>query len=67
MKLSEIEKAIADYDAVLRLDPDDALARYSRGVARERLGDAAGASADRAAAQSLQPGVADAFKKLGLR
>ena len=52
---------------MLRLDPDDALARYSRGVARERLGDAAGASADRAAAQSLQPGVVDAFKKLGLR
>ena len=67
MKMSEIEKAIADYDAVLRLDPDDALARYSRGVARERLGDVAGASADRAAAQLLQPGVADAFKKLGLR
>jgi tetratricopeptide (TPR) repeat protein len=67
MKLRETDKAIADYDAVLRLDPDDALARYSRGVARERLGDIAGATADRTAAQSLQPGVADAFEKLGLR
>ena len=46
MKLRETDKAIADYDAVLRLDPDDALARYSRGVARERLGDIAGATAE---------------------
>ena len=61
------DKAIADYDAVLRLDPDDALARYSRGVARERLGDIAGARADREAAQSRQPGVADAVERLGLR
>jgi len=38
--------AIADYDEVLRLQPENAEAAYLRGAARDRLGDRAGAVAD---------------------
>jgi protein O-mannosyl-transferase len=68
---SDLTGAIADWSAALRIDPELAPAYYSRGVAREALGDRAGAVADyeRALALGL-PGTeaADARRRLaGLR
>lgn len=47
-------EAIAQYDVALKLNPKLAGALYGRGVAKQRKGDAAGGSADLAAAKAIQ-------------
>lgn len=64
---SDLPGAIADWSAALRIDPELAAAYHSRGVAREALGDRAGAIADyeRALAQGLPAAAAaDARRRL---
>ena len=56
---------MADGYEVLALDPNDALALYGRGVARLRLGDAAGAG-DKQAAEAIDPEVAAQFSAYGI-
>jgi Flp pilus assembly protein TadD len=36
--LGQYERAIQDYDVVIRLDPQEAMAYYIRGLVYERLG-----------------------------
>lgn len=66
--VGDLPGAVADWSAALRIDPELAPAYYSRGVAREALGDRAGASADyeRALAIGL-PAIeqVDAERRLG--
>ncbi len=66
--VSDLPGAVADWSAALRIDPELAPAYYSRGVAREALGDRAGAIADyeRALAIGL-PAIeqVDARRRLG--
>lgn len=57
-KTDETRKAIADFDIALGLDPEDAGTFTNRGNARIRMGDADGAGADFAKADSLNPGSA---------
>ena len=52
------DRAIADFDQAIKLDPKNAKAIYERGVAKRKSGDAAGADADIAAAKQLDPDVA---------
>jgi tetratricopeptide (TPR) repeat protein len=64
---SDLPGAVADWSAALRIDPELAPAYHSRGVAREALGDRAGAIADyeRALALGLSAAeVADARRRL---
>jgi tetratricopeptide (TPR) repeat protein len=49
------ERAIADFDAALLLNPKMAKALYARGVARIRSGDVLHGNADIAAARSIEP------------
>jgi tetratricopeptide (TPR) repeat protein len=55
-------RAIADYTKVLYLDPDDAFALYGRSLAKRASGDS-GALADRQAALTQEPTIADIFAR----
>src|SRR5207245_6565106 len=58
--------AIADFDAALKAHPESAPSLYGRGLAKLARGDAAGASADTAAAQRLDPKIAQKFANWGV-
>ncbi len=51
--LSRVEEAIANYDAAIRIDPEDAEVYFKRGLARKALGQLALAKNDFRCAQSL--------------
>jgi tetratricopeptide (TPR) repeat protein len=51
----DYDRAIADFDQAIRLDPKLALAYYQRGFAKRAKGDAAGGDADIATAKQLHP------------
>jgi len=52
-ELQDYEAAIADFDQVLRLNPQDADACYCRGMIRHQLGDHQEASVDLGATVNL--------------
>jgi lipoprotein NlpI len=55
---SNFDQAIADFNAVIKIDPKSAYGLYGRGTARLKKGDTAGGNADIAAATALKTGVA---------
>jgi hypothetical protein len=57
-KRGELDRAIADFDASLRLDPKMAGSLYVRGVIKLKKGDTAGGNTDIAAAKAIQKDVA---------
>lgn len=70
MGKGDVDKAIADYDQAIRLNPDYAKAYYGRSITYEDKGDLDKASADRKRAKGLDPNVEDclaptATKKAG--
>lgn len=52
-KLDRLEEAVADFSEVLRIDPRNASALYSRGSARDNLGRFSEALSDYTAALTL--------------
>lgn len=58
--------AIAAYDRVLALDPEQVRARYNRGNARARIGDAQGAADDYRALLRIEPRHAHARNNLAM-
>jgi tetratricopeptide (TPR) repeat protein len=60
----ELERAIADFTAALRADPDRPFSLYARGMARLFSGDAAGQN-EMESALLRRPQVADEFKAFG--
>jgi len=66
LRQSNYDKAIADYDAALRLRPKIAWSLYGRGLARQHKGMTAEARADIDAATALQPQIADMARKYGI-
>jgi tetratricopeptide (TPR) repeat protein len=54
-----LDERIADYTEAIRLDPDNAIAFYQRGLAREMSGDHEGAAADLQEAGRLDPALVD--------
>jgi hypothetical protein len=64
--MGQIDSAISDYNAALRIEPKMASAMYGRGLARLKKGDAAGGNADLASAKNLQKTVADEFSRYGV-
>lgn len=66
LRRGELDKSIEDYNAALKLMPNDAAALYGRGLARLRKGATADGQADLAAARSAQPRIAAEFNKMGL-
>jgi tetratricopeptide (TPR) repeat protein len=67
LKLGQFNHAIADYDAALELDPNQATSRYGRGVARLKKGERDAGKVDIAAAKAIQADIAVEFAKFGIR
>jgi tetratricopeptide (TPR) repeat protein len=66
LKLGDPALALNEYNAALTTDPNRALSLYGRGLARIRMGDAAG-KGDQEAAITINPEVADDFAIYGLK
>jgi tetratricopeptide (TPR) repeat protein len=66
LRQKNYDKAIADYDAALRLQPKIVWSLYGRGLARQRKGMTAQAQADIAAATALEPTIATTAAKYGV-
>lgn len=66
LRLGRNKDALADFDQALADAPDLAPSLYGRSLAERRLGDAAAADRDRAAALAKAPKVADAYTEYGL-
>jgi len=67
LKLKQADAAIADYDAALKANPNDASSLYGRGVAKQLKGDMAGGSADMAAATLSQADIANEMATHGVK
>ena len=65
--MGSLDKAIADYDAALRIRPKHANSLYGRGVAKRQKGDEAGGEADFAEAQAIRPSIVDEMSRYGVK
>ena len=63
--ISDGTQALRDYDAALRLVPDDVPALVARGKLREAANDLTGAEADYSAALAKQPALGEALARRG--
>jgi tetratricopeptide (TPR) repeat protein/predicted aspartyl protease len=66
LRRGEFDKSIADYDAALKLDPQQARSLYGRGIAKIRKQHNAEGEADIAAAEKIAPKIADNFSRRGI-
>ena len=66
LRLGDYDKAIGDYDAALKVEPNKAWPYYGRGLAKLKKNQRAQGEADIAEALKIAPQVADEYKKLGL-
>jgi tetratricopeptide (TPR) repeat protein len=66
LKLGDPALALNEYNTALTIDPNRALSLYGRGLARIRMGDAAG-KGDQEAALTINPEVANDFAIYGLK
>lgn len=66
LREGNLDGAIADDDAAIKLRPDDAYALYARGLAELRKGSKAQGQADLAAAERLDGDIARPFVRMGL-
>jgi tetratricopeptide (TPR) repeat protein len=69
LKLGQLDKAIADYDAAFAMTkiPDHADWLYGRGVTKLRKGDTAGGNADIAKAKTIKADIAEEYAKYGIK
>jgi tetratricopeptide (TPR) repeat protein len=65
LKLGQLDKSIADYDAALKIDPELGDSLYGRGVAKKRKGDSVG-GADIVAAKAIRANIVEEYKKYGI-
>jgi tetratricopeptide (TPR) repeat protein len=65
-RLGDYDKSIGNYDAALKLRPKNAWTLYGRGLAKLKKNSRSDGEADIAEAVKLAPGVADAYKRMGL-
>jgi tetratricopeptide (TPR) repeat protein len=66
LRLGDYAKAIADYDAALKIDPKLVAALYGRGVAKIRAKKNADGQADIDTAEKLAPKIAEQFQSRGI-
>jgi hypothetical protein len=62
LKRGKLDKALADYDAALAIDPKQASSLYGRGLVKQKKGDASFAG-DMTAAKSIDPDIERHFGK----
>jgi hypothetical protein len=65
--MGEVDRALADYEAALKIDPRLPGALYGRGMARLRKGDKKGGETDIAAAKAMRPEIEAIFARYGIR
>ena len=63
LRLNRLDEAIADYDALLKIDAKMAHSLYGRGLAKLKKGNRDGGEADIAAAKAIKAEIADEFAK----
>lgn len=66
LRLGDFDKAIADFDAALKLQPKSAWALYGRGFAKLKKSQRSEGEKDIAEALKIAPNVEDGYKKMGL-
>jgi len=66
VRLRNYPAAIADYDAALAANPDQANSLYARGIAKIRSGNANAGNADIAEAVKNDPNIAATMTRLGV-
>ena len=66
LRRGELDRAVADYDAALKLQPRLAWSLYARGLAEQRKGQKGEAAADIVAGAALDPGAPVQAERLGL-
>lgn len=67
LRMGRYREAVAAYDAVLALRPNQAFSQYGRGLAKRLAGDKAGGDADLKAARLEAPAIGAEFDRFGLR
>jgi len=63
LKLGDVNRAMADFDAALSIDAKNVWPLYGRGLARWKKGDVSGGQADVTAARKARPGITSAAAK----
>jgi predicted aspartyl protease len=66
LRLGDYDKAIEDYDAALKMNPQMPVALYGRGIAKVRKRKITEGEADMAKAEKMAPKIADLFAALGI-
>jgi len=66
LRKNDYDKAIADYNAALHLQPKSAWSLYGRGLAKLRKGLTADGQTDVAAANALEPKMAEHAARYGI-
>jgi tetratricopeptide (TPR) repeat protein/predicted aspartyl protease len=66
LRLGDYNKAISDYDASLKMEPNRAWTLYGRGLAKLKKGEGAAGEGDMAEAIKVGSNVAEAYKQIGL-
>jgi tetratricopeptide (TPR) repeat protein len=61
------EKAIADFDAALKINPNNSVVLFARGLAKSRMGHQAAGEADFARAKRMQSNVAELLARHGVK
>jgi hypothetical protein len=61
--LGEAERALADFDRALQLDPKIASALFGRSLAKRQMGDGMGAEGDAATAREIDARVETRLRK----
>jgi len=67
LKSGQLGRAIADYDAALRIEPKRANSLYGRGIAKIKNDNPTGGNRDIVAAKSIQADIAEEFAGYGIR
>ncbi|MFZ2068208.1 MAG: tetratricopeptide repeat protein [Xanthobacteraceae bacterium] len=67
LRLGQFDKAIADFDSTLKIDPQNADVLYGRGLAKGKNGDQAGSAADIAAAKAMNGDAVSELVGLGFK
>lgn len=65
--MDSCRQALADCDAALAQDAQDADSLYGRGLAKLKTGDTADGNADIAAAKNIDGGIAETFARYGVK
>jgi len=67
VRLGRYDKAIVDYNLVLKFVSTNAAALYGRGVAKKKTGDEYGGDADIAAARLIRPDIVEELIRFGVK